>query len=194
MVRSRPYELTDQYCPSLVGGWLFGFSSYEIGQLCGHLALNFVACLPALVWLGVLRYKGRIGRRVFFVASSITLVFQFGTSTELFATTICFGWIALTLIYLRQAADTEWLVRVGKELAWFYVLCAIILSPYLYYTAKEFSSIPALLQPRNVYVADVLNCVVPTPITYIGGLWAASISKTFTGNDMENGAYLGLPL
>ena len=74
-VRSRPYELTDQYCPSLVGGWLFGFSSYEIGQLCGHLALNFVACLPALLWLGVLRYKGRIGRRVFFVASSITLVF-----------------------------------------------------------------------------------------------------------------------
>src|SRR5713101_171704 len=35
------YELTDQYCPSLVGGWLFGFSSYEIAQLCGHL----VSCL-----------------------------------------------------------------------------------------------------------------------------------------------------
>ena len=188
------YELTDQYCPSLVGGWLFGFSSYEIAQLCGHLALDFVACLPTLVWLGVMRYKGGIGPRVFFVASSITLVFQFGTSTELFATATFFGCIALTLIYLRQAADTESLVRVGKGLAWSYVLCAIIVSPYLYYTAKEFSSIPALLQPRNVYVSDVLNYVVPTPITYVGGSWAASISKTFTGNDMENGAYLGLPL
>ena len=78
-----------------------------------------------------MRYKGGIGPRVFFVASSITLVFQFGTSTELFATATFFGCIALTLIYLRQAADTERLVRVGKELAWSYVLCAIIVSPYL---------------------------------------------------------------
>ena len=116
------------------------------------------------------------------------------TSTELFATATFFGCIALTLIYLRQAADTERLVRVGKELAWSYVLCGIIVSPYLYYTAKEFSSIPALLQPRNVYVSDVLNYVVPTPITYVGGSWAASVSKTFTDSDMENGAYLGLPL
>jgi hypothetical protein len=188
------YELTDQYCPSLVGGWLFGFSSYEIGQLCGHLNLDFTACLPALLWLGVLRYKGGIGRRVFFVASSITLVFQFGTSTELFATTTFFGCMALALIYLLRAADTGRLVRVGKELAWSYILCVTIVSPYLYYAAKGFSLVPALLQPRNVYVADVLNYVVPTPITYIGGSWTASISKTFTGNDMENGAYLGLPL
>jgi len=188
------YELTDHYCPSLIGGWLFGFSSYEIGQLCGHLQLDFVACVPALLWLGVLRYKDRISRRLFLFASGIILTVQFGTSTELFATTTFFGYIAFTLIYLLRAADTGRLAGVCKELVWSYVLCAGIVSPYLYYTAKEFASVPVLLQPRDVYVADVLNYVVPTPITYIGQPWAASISKTFTGNDLENGAYLGLPL
>jgi hypothetical protein len=188
------YELTDKYCPSLVGGWLFGFSSYEVGQLCGHLSLSFVTCIPTLVWLGVLRYKSGIGRRVFLIASSITLVFQFGTSIELFATATFFGCIAFALIFLMRAADTGRLARVGEELAWSYVFCLILVSPYLYYLGKEFSSVPASLQPRNLYVADVVNYVVPTPISYIGGSWAASIIRLFTGNDMENGAYLGLPL
>ena len=53
-------ELTERYLPSLVGGWLFGFSSYETGQLMGHLPLDFIACIPVLVWLAALRYKGKI--------------------------------------------------------------------------------------------------------------------------------------
>jgi hypothetical protein len=187
-------ELIHKYLPSLIGGWLFGFSTYEIGQLMGHLPLDFTACIPVLVWLAALRYKGKISGPMFVATSTVALVFQFGTSVEIFATTTLFGFIAVTLSYLLRAADRTRLTRVAIGLAWSYGLCLVVVSPYLYYMAKEWPSVPASLQPANVYVADVLNYLVPTRITAVGGPWAASISKTFTGNDPENGAYLGLPL
>ncbi len=187
-------ELTDRCIPSLVGGWLFGFSSYETGQLMGHLPLDFIACVPLLVWLAALRYRHKITSPMFVAASAITLVFQFGTSVEVFATATLFGSSALALSYLLRAADRELLTEVAIGLGCSYLLCLVLVSPYLYYMAKEWLSVPVWIQPPNVYVADLMNYVVPTRITAVGGPWAVSISKTFTGNDSENGAYLGLPL
>jgi len=188
------FELTATVLPSLVGGWLFGFSSYETGQLMGHLPLNFIACIPLLAWLVVLRYKGNVAASVFVALSSIVLIFQFGTSVEIFTTATLFGITALIVVYFLQASDRKRLTQLAIELTWSYGLCLVVVFPYLYYMAKEWSSVPTWIQPSNVYVADVLNYVVPTRITALSGPWTAAISKTFTGNDPENGAYLGLPL
>jgi hypothetical protein len=182
--------LTNKYLPSLVGGWAFGFSSYEIG----HLPLDFTACIPALAWLAVLRYRRGISGRMFVAADTGLLTLQFGSSTEIFATATLFGFIALILCYLLQAADRRRLMIVSIEFGCCYIICLIVVSPYLYYMVKERSALPPLLQPRDVYVADVLNYLVPTQATAVNGAWAASISRHFTGNDPENGAYLGLPL
>ena len=35
-----------QFWPSLVGGWLFGFSTYMFGQLMGHMQLTLVFLIP----------------------------------------------------------------------------------------------------------------------------------------------------
>ncbi len=188
------HELTNKFFPSLIGGWLFGFSSYETGQLRGHLPLDFTVCIPLLVWLAALRYEGKISGRVFIAISTITLTCQFGTSNEIFATATLFGFIALGFSYQLLAVDRSSLIRVAIELACSYGLCLLIVAPYLYFMVKEWSSVPGLIQPRNIYVADILNFVVPTRFNALGGSWTASISKTFTGNDAENGAYLGLPL
>jgi hypothetical protein len=187
-------ELTDRYFPSLVGGWLFGLSSYEIGQLMGHLHMNLTACVPALAWLAVLRYKDKLGATTFIVAAAGLLTFQFGTSTEIFATATLFGFVALIFAYILQSGDRARLTAVATGLAYSYLVCLVIVSPYLYYMIKETSSVPPLIQPQNVYVADLMNYVVPTQITAVNGAWAASIAGHFTGNDPENGAYLGFPL
>lgn len=160
----------------------------------GHLPLDFTACIPVLVWLMVLRYKGKISGPMFVATGSVILVFQFGTSVEIFATAALFGFAALVLSYLLRPVDRGQLIQVAVGLVWSYGLCVIVVSPYLYYMLKEWSALPASLQPANVYVADLLNYLVPTQITAVGGPWADSISKTFTGNAPENGAYLGLPL
>jgi hypothetical protein len=187
-------ELSHKYFPSLVGGWLFGFSSYEIGQLMGHLPLDFTVCVPAIAWLAVLRGRGKIRGGYFIALSTALLTLQFGTSIEIFATATLFGFIALLLTYALQARDRAQVVRMAIELACAYLLCFIIASPYLYYMLKDGAAVPPLIQPPNIYVADVMNYLVPTRITAVNGAWAASIAKHFTGNDAENGAYLGLPL
>ena len=151
-------ELTDRYLPSLVGGWLFGFSSYEMGQLMGHLPLDFTACIPLLVWLTVLRYRDKISVPMFVATASVILVFQFGTSVEIFSTASLFGFVALALSYLLRPVDRGQLTQVAVGLVWAYGLCVIVVSPYLYYMVKEWSALPASLQPANVvYVADLLN-------------------------------------
>ena len=47
--------LTRSLWASLVGGYLFGFSSYMIGQIEGHLHMTTVFLLP-LIALVVIRY------------------------------------------------------------------------------------------------------------------------------------------
>lgn len=44
------------------------------------------------------------------------------------------------------------------------------------------------------YSGDVLNLIVPTRMTALGGTSAAATSSRFPGNIAEQGAYLGLPM
>lgn len=193
------YELVGRYFPSIIGGWLFGFSSYEIGQITCHLHLDFIACIPILVWLAVLSYKGKLGRRAFIVITSVVLAFQFGISTEIFATATAFGFIALIIVYSLPVTDRTRLTQVAIRLMYSYVLCLALVSPYLYYMAKGSAGVPSSIQPPDLYVADILSYLVPTPNTALHvpwdvSPWAASIANQFPGGYDENGAYLGLPL
>jgi hypothetical protein len=156
--------------------------------------MDFTACVPAIAWLAVLRYRGKTSAAAFITAATGLLTLQFGASIEIFATATLFGFVALVLVYLLQSNDRYRLRQLCIGFGCSYVLCLIIVSPYLYYMVKESSNVPSLIQPANIYVADVMNYVIPTRITAINGAWAASIAKRFTGNDAENGAYLGLPL
>jgi uncharacterized membrane protein YdjX (TVP38/TMEM64 family) len=46
--------VTGAWLPSLVGGYVFGFSSYELGQLAGHPNLVLIFLVPAAVHLVLL--------------------------------------------------------------------------------------------------------------------------------------------
>ena len=41
-------ELSGSFWPSLAGGWVFGFSSYLLGQSLGHLHVALVFPIPLL--------------------------------------------------------------------------------------------------------------------------------------------------
>jgi hypothetical protein len=187
-------ELAGKYLPSLIGGWLFGFSSYEIGHLRGHLDLDSTALIPTLAWLATLLYKDKIGPRTFIAAATALLTFQFGTSPEIFATATVFGFIVLILALVVKAADIGRLKLVAIGFGGAYALWLVIVSPFLYFMLKGSSGVPQLIEPANTYVADILNFGVPTQITAVNSAWAAAMAKHFTGNDAENGAYLGVPL
>jgi hypothetical protein len=187
-------HLTRRFWPSLLAGYLFGFSPYELGHLQGHLNLMFTCLIPLAVYLVLLRLDRAITGRTFVAGLSGVLILQFLFSNELFATLTVFGAAALALAFvllpdkvrpdLRSAA-----VHIGCA----YGIAAVALSPYLYaIVARGVPRVP-IAEP-DVYSSDVLNLLVPTPLLLIGGAAFEPVARGFSGNYAEAGAYLGLPL
>jgi len=187
-------ELTQKFWPSLFGGWVFGFSTYEMAQLLGHLQVNFIAEVPLLLWISILRYRGRISTPLFIACAGLLLTFEFGVGVELYTTTAVFSALGLVVAYVIVTESRGALTRIASELAGAYAASLILVSPYLYFFIGSASGVPPIINSPDRYSADLLNFFTPTPITALGGPLLAGVTNHFSGNLAENDAYLGLPL
>jgi hypothetical protein len=183
--------LTGAFWPALLGGYLFGFSSYVLAHTQAHVHVTAVFLVP-LVALVVLRYlDGRIGRRALALELGALLGAQLWISTEV-ATTVT---LALAVgLALAFGLDPSRRPRVRSSLAPIaggYAFAALLAAPLLWYALSDFRS--GTLNPPRLYVADLANTVVPTTLIQLGGSWAAGISAHFRGDIFEDDAYLGLP-
>lgn len=178
---------------SLVGGYLFGFSSYVLGQLLGHLNLAFVPLIPVFVLLALRRANGDIGRGSFVASMSLAVVLQFGISTELLATAAFVGLLAGLIFYFsfKNTLDVKGLVR---DTAISGLVAVIVLAPAIYYLFVGYGQVPEVINSATAFSADLLNFIIPTPVTRIGGPSFSYVATKFTGNFSEQGAYLGIPL
>ena len=181
-------EVTASRWPSLVGGYLFGFSTYEIAQMHGHVNLFLMFPVPLAAYLFVRFARGRLSRRSFTWLFALALVAEFSISTEVFATTTFFGATALAgaLIFdpTLRARARELAVPVGLA----YGLAAIPLAPYLWYATSNVP--PALNHGIGGTSVDLLSFVVPRTGTLIGGLRFDGLTDAFQANVSEDGAYL----
>jgi hypothetical protein len=187
-------HLAGAFWPSLVGGYLFGFSSYVLAQLTGHLNLDLVFLLPLLVYLFLLRLEGRIRPVPFVLLMGAALWFQLLISAEVFLTMTLFVVFALGMGLLSVAGDERRnVLRAAGLVGAGYGLAALLAAPYLYYGLLPGFPRHALFSARQ-YSIDLVNFVAPTKITWLGGSQAVSVTKRLTGNLEEQGGYLGLPL
>ena len=189
--------LTGSWLPSLVGGYIFGFSSYMIGHSLGHANLILVFPVPAAVHLVLLWLDGRVGNRRFVVLATILITLQLLLSTEVLLTGLLAGGAALILAYVFSAAPLR--DRIRKLLPLILLaggISALLLSVDLYYAAKDLGSSANVDWAAKAAVgsADPLNYLVPTPVTWIHG-FTDSLAAKFQGrNFSESTAYVGLPL
>ena len=181
-------EVTKRFAPSLVGGWIFGFSSYESGHLLGHLPLAFVALVPLAALLLLLRVRGALGRNAFVSLLALVLVCQFMIVTQIFFSVLLVGATAGALAWVVRGRRT---LRISLEAAAAVVLSAVLVSPVVLYAALSHAAPPA----RSPFAesADVLNFVVPTHRTWLRAPGTDAIAARFTGTGAELGAYLGIP-
>jgi hypothetical protein len=187
--------LSRNWVASLLAGYIFGFSSYELGHILGHLNLDTIFLIPLAVLLCLKRFNGDIGRRSFVGYLAIVLLAQLGLSSELLATLCLFGALAwAVLLAFAPKHDRPKFTRLACDVALTAVPTIILASPFFYYLWKGMPDLPPQTFPPVDYSADILNYVAPTVITWIGHGWAASVADHFAGNAAENGAYLGLPL
>jgi hypothetical protein len=186
--------LTRKPAASIVGGYLFGFSSYELGQMLLHLQLSVTFVIPAAVLLTLKRIDQAITARRYVALMAVFLAFQLLTSTEVLFTLTCMGALALSCAWFVAPAEHRVRIRqavLGLMMA--YGVMAIACSLYLYYAVSHPEVANAPIS------ADALSFFIPTWITAVGSRSFLSVSRSFAGTGFpgdlaEQGTYLGLPL
>jgi hypothetical protein len=182
-------HLTHAVWPSLVGGYIFGFSSYVLGHMAGELQLTAIFAIP-LIALVVVRYvEGALTGRGLIVRLGVLLAVQLLFGLELAFTASLALACALVLAFVFVPEWRRRLVSILVPLAGAYALAAVLTSPFLYY-ALTGGKISAFIPPVG-YRADLLNIFLPTNLEAIGGGWAHSVADHFPGNYTERGAFLG---
>lgn len=187
-------RLTGAFWPALVGGWLFGFSTYMLGQLTSHLNLTLVFLVPAIVHLVLRLIAGELTPRRFTVLMTPALLMQFGFSPEVFVSFTLFGAVAGAVAYgLGPEPLRRRLVVAAGFVALAYAITAMLAAPYLYYAFKQ-GGLGVLEWRTDKFSNDLLAFVMPDQITQLGGGSFMSTTRGFSAGFVEGGAYLGLPL
>jgi hypothetical protein len=183
-----------RFWPALFGGWLFGFSSYMLGQLIAHLNLTLVFLVPAIVHIAWRGYASELSRRKFTALLAAALIVQIYLSTEIFASLTLFG--AVTVIAAAAMGDARQRWRLGLLCRWMlgaYVIALVLATPLIYYSLKP-GGLPILPLRDDRFSTDLLSFVVPTAITKLGGSAFLGTSGSFSAGIIEGGGYLGIPL
>lgn len=186
--------LSRRWLPSLFAGYFFGFSSYEFGQLLGHLNLDLVFLIPVAVLLCVARVRGDLRRHTFVLSLAAMLTLQLGISMEILASLCLLGAMTwLIFLLLAQPEDRAPLWLLAKDIALTAPVVLALTAPYFFYMFKGMTHGQPFLTSPSEYSADPLNLLVPTRVSLLGRVTLTWAEK-FTGNASEQGAYLGLPL
>jgi hypothetical protein len=188
-------RITADYLSAAVGGCVFGFSAYMLGETRGHLPLVLVFPVPLAVLLTLNRLNGRIGTRRFSLLLGTTLVTAFLCWAELYATMTLFGAIAFGIgLFYGESALRDRLRHLLFPILTAYALSLIVVLPYLYYFFEPGYPRSPINSPRT-YSADLLNFLFPTPVNALGALdFIENVANPLTGNLLETSACFGLPL
>jgi hypothetical protein len=185
-------RLTRAFLPALLAGYLYGFSSYQLGHVVGHLPLVFVAALPAALHLALRRFEGGLGRCAFVLGLAGLLIAQFLLATEVLFDAALLGAVLGPLGWLVLGRDRR-VVRVALESVAALAVCVVCVSPFLLHAVLNGA---AYVPERSAFAesVDVANVVVPTRLTWLRLPGADDVSSRFTGTTAELGGYLGLPV
>jgi hypothetical protein len=188
-------RVTGAFWPSVLGGYIFGFSPYMLGELLGHLVCIAVFPAPLIALITLKRLDGEISSRRFAVMLAALLVTQFLCSVDLFATITLVGGFSLLLALVLFDGDARIrLRRLIVPIIGGYLISTALLSAYFYYLlALGYPSGP--LWSPNKYSADLIGFLVPWRTIWWGCAdFATAITGRFTGTILENGDYLGVVL
>ena len=83
--------------------YFYGFSSYVMGQNLCHINLSFVAIVPLVILIVLMRLRNDINRNEIYCIVGCAAMLQFGISIEFLLTSSFFGMIAFLLFYIYSS-------------------------------------------------------------------------------------------
>jgi hypothetical protein len=189
-------RLLKKELPSVIGGYLFGFSAYEFAQLTGHLNLTLVFLIPVMVHVALRRVNREISRRAYVVLLALLFILQAGFSTELLAECVGFGLVLLIAAWFLVPRPQRSLISgLVVETLIAGVLALIVASPFFYYALFKGSFPKGAPNLSDIYGLDALNLIFPTYATWLGHHDFLSLGLTYNqGNVTEADGYLGVAI
>ena len=182
-------RLTGRFWAALVGGAVFGFSSFEMNHgSAGQLNLTYSLLLPILAYLILLWRDESISSRTFVILAALTMALQFYLFEETFAdlTGILLVAFVLGLVIAGRAHRPE-VLRMARVVGIAYGIAAVLAVPYLAYAL---TSQPP--RPARITGMDLASLVIPRPGRTFGIGW---LTKAAAGPDAISAAcYVGIPL
>ena len=188
------HRLSHAYWPSVLGGFVYGYSSFMVAQTLGHLCLILSFPIPLAAYLVLRRIENSIRPRTFIALLALTFSIEFLTDLEIFATASLIGGLVFLIGFHYASADLRRrLIRIAAQVAAAYAITAIAMSPYIYYFLffgrlhqplwpSKNSDRP--IKPRNTDLRASDGAVPPL----------ARLSSAFPGTIMEQNGFIATPL
>jgi hypothetical protein len=189
-------RLTKRELPAVVGGFLFGFSSYEFAQLLGHLPLVFIFLIPVMIHVTLRRLDREISRRVYVFSMALLLLLQLGLSTEWLAECVVLGMLLLVCArFIAVQPQRSRITGLIGETVGAGVIAIAVGSLFLYYAVIREGFIPGNSGFSEVYGLDLTNLFFPTITTWLGHHDFQALWSTYEGGDAsETDGYLSIAI
>jgi hypothetical protein len=174
----------DHQVMSLAAGLVYGFSPALVAQALGHPHVVVSFFPPVTLILGHEIFVRRRTRPMAAGAlSGLAAGLQLLTGEELLATTALIAAIGVALLALLHRDEVRPALPYALKAAGASLLAFAIVAAYpLAFQFLGPQRVSGDVQPRDVFVSDLLAFVIPSRFIH------------FTGNITENDAYVGLPL
>ena len=177
-----------------LGGLIYGFSPYMVGQSLAHPSLSFVP-LPPFIALTVASIVERRGSpRRLGVQLGLLVAAQYLISPEVLASTMICVVVALACIAIRRRRNVSQLIRtvavpVGVSL----LLAAVVLAypVWMLLAGPQHFTGPTT---APIWYNDLLNSVVPGPMQRVSLGMGSTGARLLSGDIVETGGYIGVPL
>ncbi len=187
--------ITGHFVASLFGGYVFGFSTYILGHMEGHLQLVLIFPIPAIVYLVVRRIDEGIGEWRFTVLMALLLAALFLTVSEITLTFVALGAVALVVAFVLAPAERGHIIGTLRPILVAGAAALVIVSPAIYYELHGIVRFGSNV--GDIDGSDLLGFLVPPNLvrfddpTSFGSL---TLATGFSGSDAESVSYIGLPL
>lgn len=185
-------RLTGRFWPALLGGAVYGFSSYEVSHtFAGQANLIFNMLLPIMVYLALLWRDGKLGRRAFVALMSVAMALQFYLFIEAFIEMTMVWAAGLVIgIAVAPAPSRRTVARLAGLVTAAYAGAIVLALPYLIYALPR---LPAGLTRRSPkYSLDLASLIVPRPNRLFGLTSLTHYATSLLG--FSSSAYVGIPL
>lgn len=185
---------------AFLGGLLYGFSPYMVGQGLGHLAILYTALTPVVFYLLYRLFQpSALPRRRIGFAVGLVLALQVYLSVEILADLVT---VAVILIFALMLLRPRSVVARGREVVWplaIGIATFLVVSGYpiwmLLFGPQHLSGPPQPTSILEMFHSDILGPLVPIPLMRFSPSWLSSTGARWSAeNFAEYGIYLGVPI